>query len=76
MSTHRKALELAAKESWFKSSYSDQTGGTCVEVANLIPTHALVGVRDSKHPQGPALTLPPSAFTAFVSHVRQHGPRT
>ncbi|MCX3062470.1 DUF397 domain-containing protein [Streptomyces beihaiensis] len=23
------------EEAWFKSSYSDQTGGSCVEVANL-----------------------------------------
>ncbi|WP_078623100.1 DUF397 domain-containing protein [Streptomyces prunicolor] len=55
---------------WFKSSYSDQTGGSCVEVANLIPTQALVAVRDSKLPHGPALTLPPEAFAAFVTHVR------
>ncbi|WP_443045991.1 DUF397 domain-containing protein [Streptomyces sp. GQFP] len=25
---------------WFKSSYSDETGGTCVEVAHLTPTPA------------------------------------
>ncbi|MEW2120517.1 DUF397 domain-containing protein [Streptomyces sp. NPDC005474] len=56
-------------KTWFKSSYSDETGGTCVEVAHLTP--AYIGVRDSKHPEGPALTLPPSAFAAFVSHVRQ-----
>nr|WSY57881.1 DUF397 domain-containing protein [Streptomyces sp. NBC_00886] len=41
-----------------------------VEVANLIPTHASVAVRDSKLPYGPALTLPVEAFTAFVAHVR------
>lgn len=35
MSTHHNALELADESAWFKSSYSDQTGGTCVEVAWL-----------------------------------------
>lgn len=70
MSTHRSALELADESAWFKSSYSDQTGGSCVEVANLTATHAEVAVRDSKLPHGPALTLPPEAFTAFVTYVR------
>ncbi|MFG2778265.1 DUF397 domain-containing protein [Streptomyces prunicolor] len=55
---------------WFKSSYSDEQGSSCVEVANLIPTHARVAVRDSKVPHDPALTLPPEAFSAFVTHVR------
>ena len=69
MSTHRNALELADESAWFKSSYSDQTGGSCVEVADLIPTHARVAVRDSKLPHGPTLTLPPEAFTSFVAHL-------
>lgn len=70
MSTHPNALELAAEETWFKSSYSDEQGSSCVEVANLTATHAEVAVRDSKLPHGPALTLPPEAFTAFVTYVR------
>lgn len=69
MSTHRNALELADEGAWFKSSYSDQTGGTCVEIANLLPTHPHIAVRDSKFPHGPALALPPEAFVAFVDHV-------
>ncbi|MCZ7413814.1 DUF397 domain-containing protein [Streptomyces sp. WMMC897] len=48
---------------WRKSSYSGGTGGDCVETAAL--PHA-VAVRDSKRPDGPALTLSPAAFTAFV----------
>ena len=71
MSTRRDARELALDAAWFKSSYSSDAGGSCVEVANLVRTHARIAVRDSKHPQGPTLALPPSAFTAFVSHVRQ-----
>ncbi len=66
MSTHRNAPDGA----WFKSSYSDETGGTCVEVAHLTPTPARIAIRDSKHPQGPALLLPPEAFAALLDHVR------
>ncbi|MGW4905078.1 DUF397 domain-containing protein [Streptomyces sp. NPDC004270] len=57
------------ESAWSKSSYSDQAGGSCVEIANLIPTHTLVAVRDSKLPDGPTLAVPPEAFTAFVGHV-------
>ncbi|AEW93614.1 MULTISPECIES: DUF397 domain-containing protein [Streptomycetaceae] len=51
---------------WRKSSYSTDTGGDCVEVAALPST---VAVRDSKNPDGPALTFTPEAFTAFLSAV-------
>ncbi|MDQ8704755.1 DUF397 domain-containing protein [Streptomyces sp. LHD-70] len=57
---------------WFKSSYSSN-GGQCVEVAtNLIPSHGLVPVRDSKNPTGPALTVHADAFATFVAGVK-HG---
>lgn len=70
MSTHPNALELAAEETWFKSSYSDEQGSSCVEVANLTSTHARVAVRDSKLPGGSALVLPPEAFVSFVAHMK------
>ncbi|MCA1218254.1 DUF397 domain-containing protein [Streptomyces sp. 8L] len=55
---------------WFTSSYSDN-GGQCVEVAaNLAATHGIVPVRDTKNPTGPALTLPATAFTSFVTGVK------
>ncbi|MFF0053573.1 DUF397 domain-containing protein [Streptomyces microflavus] len=57
---------------WFTSSYSDN-GGQCVEVAtNLAAPHGIVPVRDSKHDTttGPVLTVPATAFTAFVAGVR------
>ncbi|MGW8489069.1 DUF397 domain-containing protein [Streptomyces sp. NPDC055886] len=55
---------------WFTSSYSEN-GGACVEVAtNLAAPHGTVPVRDSKNPTGPALTVPATAFTAFVTGVR------
>ncbi|MFD4377714.1 DUF397 domain-containing protein [Streptomyces sp. NPDC058486] len=49
---------------WRKSSYSGDTGGECIEVADLV---AHVAVRDSKRPEGPAFLASPAAFTAFVS---------
>ncbi|MEU4794216.1 DUF397 domain-containing protein [Streptomyces sp. NPDC023327] len=49
---------------WHKSSYSSDTGGQCVEVADL---SAHVAIRDSKDPDGPAFTVAPGAFAAFVS---------
>ena len=39
---------------WRKSTYSNGTGGNCVEVADL---HSGRAVRDSKHPEGPILVF-------------------
>ena len=71
MSSHPNALELARDEAWFKSSYSSDQGASCVEIADLIPTHARVAVRDSKLPSGPALVLPPEAFAALIDDVKE-----
>ncbi|GGS12722.1 DUF397 domain-containing protein [Streptomyces humidus] len=51
---------------WIKSSYSTAEGPDCVEVA-AAPAHILV--RDSKRPQGPRLTLAPTAWTAFLPYA-------
>lgn len=48
---------------WRKSSRSGSSGGDCVEVA-VLPDRVLV--RDSKHPDGPALTFTHSEWRAFV----------
>ncbi|MDG9683886.1 DUF397 domain-containing protein [Streptomyces sp. DH18] len=53
---------------WRKSSYSNQDGGACVEVADGFT--AVVPVRDSKNPSGPALTFAASGWSSFVSAVR------
>jgi hypothetical protein len=48
---------------WRTSSYSNG-GSACVEVA---PAPGAVLVRDSKEPDGPALTVPPTAWQAFLT---------
>lgn len=50
---------------WFKSSYSDNQGGECVEGARL--ADGSLAVRDSKSPHGPALLFAPRAWCAFIS---------
>ncbi|MEU8423401.1 DUF397 domain-containing protein [Micromonospora sp. NPDC048835] len=54
---------------WRKSSRSSGNGGACVEVADNLP--AVIGVRDSKDPTGPALTFAPAAWRAFVTQLAQ-----
>ncbi|MBP2061141.1 hypothetical protein J2Z30_002149 [Streptomyces iranensis] len=49
---------------WFKSSYSDNTGGECIEVAT---TPTTVHIRDSKNPDGPHLRIPATAWTDFLT---------
>ncbi|MER8000814.1 DUF397 domain-containing protein [Streptomyces sp. NPDC095613] len=57
-------------DDWVKSSYSSGNGGGCVEWApSYIVTSGLVPIRDSKTPDGPALTLSPHAWADFVRHA-------
>ncbi|KQX14107.1 hypothetical protein ASC82_09405 [Streptomyces sp. Root431] len=57
----------AAALSWFKSSYSSDEGGACVEVA----AHpATVHVRDSKlGGTSPVFTASPDTWDAFVARA-------
>ncbi|WP_328384829.1 DUF397 domain-containing protein [Streptomyces sp. NBC_00400] len=53
---------------WRKSSYSNNEGGVCVEVADGFP--GLVPVRDSKNPHGPALLIPAPVWAAFIADLK------
>ncbi|WP_460108838.1 DUF397 domain-containing protein [Streptomyces sp. YKOK-J1] len=53
---------------WFKSSYSNESGGNCLEVAPNIP--GLIPVRDSKRPDGPALLIGAAAWAPFVDALK------
>jgi Domain of unknown function (DUF397) len=55
---------------WVKSSFSF-SNGNCVEVATRqAPQGTEHLVRDSKHPSGPVLVFPPTAWSAFVRAVK------
>lgn len=51
---------------WFKSAYSDSSGGACVEVA-FRPGE--VCIRDSSDSSGPTLAFPAGQWSAFLLHV-------
>lgn len=51
---------------WFKSSYSGGGGGDCLEVAFQPDA---VRIRDSKDTSRTPLTVSPSAWTHFTTHV-------
>ncbi|WP_255954020.1 DUF397 domain-containing protein [Streptomyces odontomachi] len=51
---------------WRKSSYSSSGSGDCVEIATCPTT---VHLRDSKDPEGPQLTLAPTAWADFVAYA-------
>lgn len=64
---HIRALDLH-DAGWFKSSYSDNQGGACVEGAFLRDGN--MGIRDSKDPSGLALVIRPGAWASFIAGVR------
>jgi hypothetical protein len=52
---------------WRTSSYSGNSGGQCVEVANAA---RLIAVRDSKNPAGPRLAFTRETWAAFAATVK------
>lgn len=62
-----RSIDLSAA-AWRKSSYSNSDGGQCVEVSDDFA--AVVPVRDSKNPHGPALTFAADGWSSFVSAVK------
>ncbi|MGW9120520.1 DUF397 domain-containing protein [Streptomyces sp. NPDC055663] len=53
---------------WHKSSYSDGSGGDCLEVADGHP--GIVPVRDSKVAEGPTLVFRDAAWTSFIADLK------
>jgi len=60
-------LPKRPRVAWRKSSRSNGAGGDCVEIADLVTT---IGVRDSKNPDGPRLTLSQGEWATLISEVR------
>ncbi|MFI1962793.1 DUF397 domain-containing protein [Streptomyces pathocidini] len=60
--------DFLSAATWRKSSYSNTDGGECVEVSDDFP--AVVPVRDSKDPHGPALVFESGAWSSFVDAVK------
>ncbi|WP_327275899.1 DUF397 domain-containing protein [Streptomyces sp. NBC_01224] len=59
-------VQNPADISWFKSSYSSNEGGECIEVAS---TEEAILVRDSKDASLPHLTLTHTGWTHFVRYA-------
>ncbi|MDH6135988.1 hypothetical protein P3T37_005407 [Kitasatospora sp. MAA4] len=55
---------------WTKSSHSGGNSGNCIEWAPAFASRGAVPVRDSKDPDGPALTFTPTAWAAFTQGIR------
>jgi hypothetical protein len=60
----REPKQSTAELAWFKSSYSSDEGGDCVEVATRPGT---VHVRDSKDTARPGLAVGPDAWASFLA---------
>jgi Domain of unknown function (DUF397) len=61
-----------SRVTWRKSSYSNGTGGSCVEIAVLTgaPHEHNIAVRDSKDPHGPALTFTARRWRDFTAAIK------
>ncbi|MFE6399079.1 DUF397 domain-containing protein [Streptomyces alboflavus] len=70
---------MSTDRNWFKSSYSGDQGGECLEMAACpTPTGeaSVIHIRDSKNPTGPILHLHPATWTAFLAAHSPLGSRT
>lgn len=53
---------------WIRSSYSGNDGGNCIEIAPGIPDFVPIG--DTKTPHAPALMVTHTAWSTFISGVK------
>ena len=58
-----------SRATWHKSTRSGQNGN-CVEVARNLPGR--VAIRDSKHPDDPALLVTREAWQTFIERLHAH----
>lgn len=56
------------KTTWRKASHSGNDGGHCVELADL---GEVVGLRDSKDPDGPKLVMRRAEFSALLTSLKR-----
>jgi hypothetical protein len=63
-----------SRATWRKSSYSNGSGGSCVEIAMLTdaPGEHDIAVRDSKDPHGPALSFNVGQWRDFTAAIKAH----
>jgi hypothetical protein len=62
-------MTMQVKADWFKSSYSNGTGG-CVETTRTLLGDGLAPVRDSKLAVSPVLGLGVTAFSRLVEYAK------
>jgi hypothetical protein len=59
--------DLTVPQAWRKSSFCDNSSGNCVEFKRV---GGGVALRDTTDPAGAILTIPKTAWAAFVAGVR------
>ncbi|OKJ72304.1 DUF397 domain-containing protein [Streptomyces sp. CB02460] len=64
---HTRADDLEV--SWFRSSYSNDQGGACVEGGRM--RSGLMAIRDSKVPRGAAVVFPATSWSQFINGVSE-----
>jgi Domain of unknown function (DUF397) len=70
MTTIRNGMDASTLTgaTWIRSRRSGPTGGNCVEVA-FLPS-GQIAMRNSRHPQGPALIFTRSEWDAFLGGAK------
>ncbi|WP_344903645.1 DUF397 domain-containing protein [Actinomadura meridiana] len=58
---------MTPRPAWRKSSHSSSQGDECVELADL---GKVVGVRDSKDPDGPKLFITPGTLRVLLADLK------
>lgn len=63
-----------SRATWRKSSYSNGTGGSCVEItmlnASANSSRPAIAVRDSKDPRGPVLAFTATEWLDLTSRIK------